>query len=128
MSAAIPNETQEQIWLMQWSQQPSIRQQHPDLKLLYHIPNERSDKKQAAILKKMGVKRGVPDLCLPVARGHFHGLYIEMKRSDGGRTSDDQIWWNEQLLSKGYASVICNGWESGKEALLWYLNLPSPPA
>jgi len=123
-----PNETQEQIWLMRWSQQPSIRGQYPDLKLLYHIPNERSDKRQAAILKKMGVKRGVPDLCLPVARGQFHGLYIEMKRTDGGRASDDQLWWNEQLISKGYASVICNGWESGKEALLWYLNLPSPPA
>ena len=123
-----PNETQEQIWLMRWSQQPSIRGQYPDLKLLYHIPNERSDKRQAAILKKMGVKRGVPDLCLPVPRGQFHGLYIEMKRTDGGRVSDDQLWWNEQLISNGYASVICNGWESGKEALLWYLNLPSPPA
>jgi len=123
-----PNETQEQIWLMRWSQPPSIRGQYPDLKLLYHIPNERSDKRQAAILKKMGVKRGVPDLCLPVPRGQFHGLYIEMKRTDGGRVSDDQLWWNEQLISNGYASVICNGWESGKEALLWYLNLPSPPA
>lgn len=128
MSAAIPNETQEQIWLMQWSQQPSIRQQYPKLKKLFHIPNERSDKRQAAILKKMGVKRGVPDLCLPVPRGQFHGLFIEMKRSDGGKVSDDQLWWNEELTSDGYAAVFCNGWESGKEALLWYLNLPSPPA
>ena len=128
MSAAIPNETQEQIWLLKWGQQPTIRRQYPDLKYLFHIPNERSDKRQAAILKKMGVKRGVPDLCLPVARGQFHGLFIEMKRSDGGVVSDDQLWWNEQLISKGYASVICEGWESGKEALLWYLNLPNPPA
>lgn len=128
MSAGIPNETQEQIWLMKWGQQPTIRRQHPDLKYLYHIPNERSDKRQAAILKKMGVKRGVPDLCLPVARGKYHGLYIEMKRSDGGTVSDDQLWWNEQLNANGYASVICDGWESGKEALLWYLNLPIPQA
>ena len=127
MSAAIPNETQEQIWLLKWGQQPTIRRQYPDLKCLFHIPNERSDKRQAAILKKMGVKRGVPDLCLPVARGQFHGLFIEMKRTKGGKASDDQLWWNEQLIANGYASVICEGWESGKEALLWYLNLPSPP-
>lgn len=128
MSAAIPNETQEQIWLLKWGQQPTIRRKYPDLKYLFHIPNERSDKRQAAILKKMGVKRGVPDLCLPVARGQFYGLFIEMKRTKGGKASDDQLWWNEQLIANGYASVICEGWESGKEALLWYLNLPSPPA
>lgn len=128
MSGQMANETQEQIWLMQWGQQPSIRRQYPELKYLYHIPNERSDKRQAAILKKMGVKRGVPDLCLPVPRGKYHGLYIEMKRADGGTVSDDQSWWNEQLLSLGYASVFCSGWESGKEALLWYLNLPNQPA
>lgn len=97
------------------------------LALCANYPNERSDKRQAAVLKKMGVKRGVPDLCLPVARGQFHGLYIEMKRSDGGTVSDDPLWWIEQLIGNGYASVICDGWESGKEALLWYLNLASPP-
>lgn len=118
----VPSETQEQIWLMQWAAQPSIRRQYPQLKFLYHIPNERSDKRQASILKKMGVKRGVPDLCLPVASGKYHGLYIEMKRSEGGVVSDDQLWWKEQLTGNGYACVICKGWEAGKEALLWYLN------
>lgn len=123
MNTAIPNESQEQIWLLKWSQQPSVRREHPELKYLYHIPNERSDKRQAAILKKMGVKRGVPDLCLPVARGKYHGIYIEMKRSDGGRVSDDQIWWKEQLEANGYACQICNGWKAGRDWLLWYLNL-----
>ena len=121
----VPTETQEQIWLMQWGQQPSVRRQYPSLKFLYHIPNERSDKRQAAILKQMGVKRGVPDLCLPVACGRYHGLYIEMKRTSGGVVSDDQKWWKEQLTENGYACVICKGWEAGKEALLWYLNLNS---
>ena len=121
----VPTETQEQIWLMQWGQQPSVRRQYPSLKFLYHIPNERADKRQAAILKQMGVKRGVPDLCLPVARGGYHGLYIEMKRTSGGVVSDDQKWWKEQLTENGYACVICKGWEAGKEALLWYLNQDS---
>ena len=110
---------------MQWAAQPSVRRQYPSLKFLYHIPNERSDKRQAAILKQMGVKRGVPDLCLPVARGRYHGLYIEMKRTFGGVVSDDQKWWKQQLTENGYACVICKGWEAGKEALLWYLNLNS---
>ena len=119
-------EDTEQIGVIEWANWN--RNRFPELRLLFHIPNGgKRSKTEAAIFKAMGVKAGVPDLCLPVARGGFAGLYIEMKRSDGGTVSDDQLWWNEQLISKGYASVICEGWESGKEALLWYLNLPSPP-
>ncbi len=119
----VPSETQEQIWLIQWSQQPSIRKEYPDLKYLYHIPNERADKVQAAILKKMGVKRGVPDMCLPVPRSKYHGLYIEMKKTANGVVSDDQIWWTEQLRQNGYAAHVCHGWKEASEVLLWYLNL-----
>lgn len=115
-------EQKEQIALIQWSQQPSIRQAHPELKLLFHIPNERPDKVQAALLKKMGVKRGVPDLCLPVSRGGYHGLFIEMKTS-GGKASDAQFWWGENLKTNGYLFDICYGWEEAAEVLQWYLNL-----
>ena len=119
----VPKETQEQIWLIQWSQQPKIRNIYPDLKYLFHIANERTDKVQAAILKKMGVKRGVPDLFLPVHRGKFHGLFIEMKREKGGTASEDQKWWCKSLLENGYAVSVCKGWEAAVQVLEWYLNL-----
>ena len=55
-------------------------QQYPELELLYHVPNGgKRDKATAAVLKRQGVKAGVPDLVLPVARCGYHGLYIELK-------------------------------------------------
>ena len=120
--SGVPAETAEQKWLIQWSQQPSIREKYPELAMLYHIPNERTDKVQAAILKAMGVKPGVPDLCLPIASGRYHGLYIEMKAMDG--TADkDQLWWLEHLKANGYAAAVCYGWKQATEVLEWYLNL-----
>ena len=66
----------------------------PELALLHHIPNGgKRGKAEAAKLKRMGVKPGVPDLHLPIARGGFHGLYVEMKRLDGGRVSSEQRVW-----------------------------------
>lgn len=118
---ATMSEMQEQITLIKWTQQPSIRQQYPELKFLFHVPNERSDKVQASVLKKMGVRKGVPDLILPVPSGHYHGLFIEMKKV-GGVVSDDQLWWLEHLRANGYAIAVCYGWKKATEVLLWYLN------
>lgn len=119
-------ENQHQMAVIKWSQQPEIRQRWPELKLLYHIPNERKcTPQQGKLLKLMGVKPGVPDLHLPVARGKYHGLYIEMKTPDGTPT-EDQKWWGEQLLAQGYAWEVCHGWESAVRVLEWYLNLSAP--
>ena len=47
---------------------------------MFHIPNGGSrNKLEASNLKKQGVKAGVPDLFLPVGRGSYHGLFIELK-------------------------------------------------
>lgn len=63
---------------------------HPELELLHHCPNGGSRNKAEAVkLKQMGVKAGIPDLCLPVPMGMYSGLYIEMKY-DAGRLEDSQ--------------------------------------
>lgn len=121
-----PPESWEQQQVIKWSQQPTVRRVYPELSLLYHIPNEREDKVQAAILKAMGVKKGVPDMHLPVASGKYHGLYIEMKALDG-KPEAEQLWWVEHLKKNGYACEICYGWKQATEVLLWYLSL-KPPA
>jgi len=118
------NENQHQALVVKWSQQEAIRSKWPELKLLFHIPNERiCSVQQGANLKRMGVKRGVPDLCLPVARGVYHGLFIEMKTESGTATSD-QKWWGDQLKEQGYMWAVCKGWESAVKLLEIYLNLP----
>ena len=121
-ASGVPSETAEQKWVIEWAQQPSIREKYPELAMLYHIPNERADKIQAAILKAMGVKSGVPDLHLPIPSGKYHSLYIEMKALDG-KPEDDQLWWKEHLEANGNAHAFCYGWKQATEVLQWYLNL-----
>lgn len=106
---------------MKWSQQPAVRKKWPELKLLHHIANERKDRTEAVILSRLGVKKGVPDLCLPVARGGYHGLYIEMK-NEKGRASTEQKWWVEELTGQNYRAIICHGWQEAVKELEGYLN------
>ena len=80
------------------------------------------DAVEAKHLKQQGVKSGVPDLCLPVPRGQYHGLYIEMK-TESGHTSDEQEWWGERLQAQGYVWRVCHGWQAAVAVLEWYLQL-----
>ena len=68
------------------------------------------------------MKPGVPDLCLPVARGGYHGLYIELKRAVGGILSDEQKWWIDELKSQGYAAIVCHGAEEAIRTIKEYLS------
>lgn len=115
-----PTEDEEQIALMQWAAVMSVR--YPELRLMYHIPNGGSRKRVEAVrFKAMGVKKGVPDICLPVARGQFHGLYIELKRQQGGRVSDEQNQWIEALRDQGYFAAVCKGWKQARVTIELYL-------
>lgn len=116
----VPTEAQEQTMLFEWAR--FQRGRYPELDLLFHIPNGGSrNKAEAARLKAEGVKAGVPDLCLPVPRGHFHGLYIELKRKRGGRIDPAQTAWLEGLMKQGYSVAICKGWEAAVDIILNYL-------
>jgi len=101
-----------------------MTQKHPELWLLFAIPNgEYRNKATAARLKLEGVSPGVPDLCLPVARNGYHGFYIELKRQKGGRLSDSQKGWIQGLTQQGYKAMVCKGWEEAAAALTAYLEL-----
>lgn len=118
-------ETQHQINVIKWSQQPRIRERWPELALLFHIKNETTEGAQrVAVDRAMGVKKGVPDLFLPVARGQYHGLFIELK-NETGRANDAQEWWGTKLTENGYFWEVCHGWESATRVLEWYLSLKS---
>lgn len=115
-----PTEADEQKTLFRWAEMEARR--HPELNLLHHIPNGGSrDPREARNLKQEGVKAGVPDICLPVPRGGYNGLYIEMKRIRGGRLSDEQRGWLAALTANGYRAEVCRGWEAAKDLILEYL-------
>lgn len=116
----IPTEAQEQETLFNWMRYKE--KQYPELKLCFHIPNGGSRNQiEAKHLKAQGVKPGVPDVFLPVARGPYHGLFIEMKRQKGGRVSDDQKDWIAALTAQGYLATVCLGWKDAAALIEDYL-------
>jgi len=113
-------ENREQATLLSWATMQTGK--YPELSLLFHIPNGgHRNAAEAARFKAEGVKAGVPDLFLPVARQGKHGLWIEMKRREGGRVSEHQSEWIEQLREQGYAVEVCCGWEEASALLVTYL-------
>src|SRR5699024_2367061 len=66
---------------------------HPDLRLMYHVPNEgKRSARQGARMRAEGLRAGVPDICLPVPRGGYSALYIELK-AGRNKPTDDQLAW-----------------------------------
>lgn len=117
---AVPAEHDEQVNLMQWARLAVC--QYPELRLLYAIPN--GGMRNVVVARKLkaeGVRSGVPDLCLPVPRGPFCGMYIELKRRKGGVVSDEQREWLTQLHAQRYHAVVCHGWEMARVMLVDYL-------
>ena len=120
MEKYVPTESEEQCMLFEWAELSQAM--YPELALLFHIPNGSCKPiNQAIKFKREGLKPGVPDLCLPVARQGYHALYIEMKRSEGGRLSDAQKWWLENLHAQGNKAVVCNGFEEAASVIEDYL-------
>ena len=116
-----PHEGEEQATLFSWAAMK--RGKYPELDLLFHIPNGGSrGKAEAARFKAEGVKPGVPDLFLPVARGPYHGLFIEMKRKKGGKVSDNQKAWIAALTVQGDLAVVCYGWKDAASLIVDYLD------
>lgn len=114
-------EAAEQIAVMDWAQH--CKNRFPELGLLFHIPNGGSrNKAEAANLKRQGVKAGVPDLFLPVPRGAYHGLFIEMKYGKNKQTAS-QREWQISLSKQGYLAVVCYGFYDARDAVEKYLGI-----
>lgn len=101
-SPACPTEVQEQVIAATWLSKMNI--------IFYHVPNGGyRDYLEAVKFKRMGVKAGVPDICIPIARKGHHGLYIELKRVRGSSISDTQKWWLDELKRQGYDVFVAKG-------------------
>lgn len=97
--------------------------------LLYSIPNggKRSGA-TASRMKATGTQAGFPDIGLPVARGGFHGLFIELKRPSSenkrkGIVQLKQEAWLNRLYEQGYCIQICVGWQAAIMSIEKYLTL-----
>lgn len=119
-ASPVPAEAEEQRRLFAWAGMMSGK--WPELALMYHIPNEgRRSVRTGARMRAEGLKKGVPDICLPVARCGCHALYIELKRMRGGKPTNEQLDWVDKLTRQGNMALICQGWEKAAEVLEAYL-------
>lgn len=110
------NEADEQRQLVQWCRTQAWGQ------FLFHIPNESIGGMGWLVRnRQMGMKKGVPDLMLPIPMHGYHGLFIELKTSSG-RLSEEQRRWLNALNQFGYLAVMCKGWEEAKKRLEEYMD------
>ena len=98
-------EAAEQENVIKWAR--DNEKNYPFLWLLHSSLNGvRLSKIQAGKAKASGMLSGVPDLFLPVPRGSFCGLYIEMK-SATGRIMPSQSRYLSAVSDFGYSAVVC---------------------
>ena len=119
-ASPVPTESNEQRSLFDWAKRTEGR--FPELRLLYHIPNEgKRSLRTGARMKAEGLRSGVPDICLPVARGGNHGLYIELKRRKNSKITQEQLDWIADLASQGYVAAVCRGCDDAISLITDYL-------
>lgn len=94
---------------------------YPELSAMYAVPNGGArSARTGARMKAEGVKAGVPDICLPVARCGYNALYIEMK-TEVGKLSQAQADFGRLLERWGNRVVICRKWNAAALEIENYL-------
>lgn len=100
----------------------------PELKWLHAIANggargdnEKSRAIRGGQLKAEGVKKGVSDVSLPVKRGEYSGLYVELKK-EKGVPSKEQLEFGDFVIMQGFAFCVCVGWQEAVFNIKEYIN------
>jgi hypothetical protein len=131
VTAGQSSEHAEQAFVIAWARlQETI---YPELRWLFAIPNgaklpwkkDRQGRRyspEAIKLKEEGLKSGVPDLCLPVPRPPFHGLFVEMKYGKN-QPSPEQIEYLDALSGMGYCALVCWGADEAIAEIKSYLGI-----
>ena len=114
-------EHKDQVALFIWA--ATLEKRHPALAKMYAVPNAgKRTPRQGAYMKAEGLKSGVPDICLPVARQGYHALYIELKIKPN-KPSKNQLKWIDYLREEGHRVEVCYDWYEAKALIERYLGI-----
>ena len=106
-----------QVECLQW-----LRMVYPHV-LCYAIPNGGyRTKTTARLMRSEGVMSGIPDLHIPIPRGGYASLYIEMKNGKAGVLSDRQKEMIPRLQGYGNKVVVCRSLEEFRAAVEEYFS------
>lgn len=87
-----------------------------------HIPNEgKRSKSYGKRCKRLGLKKGAPDILIFEPRGQFCGLALEMKKDKTCKPTKEQICWLQTLKEKGWRCGIGFGAKDAIDTIEKYL-------
>jgi hypothetical protein len=110
-----------QAALFTWARLPTIVKAYPGIDLLEGSMNGvRLTKAQAGKAKAAGMLKGSHDVKLPIARGPYRGLSIEMKFGKNTLT-DEQKWYGQRLRNEGWRVEACWDWVAARNLVIEYL-------
>lgn len=122
------SEHNQQVTVMNW-----FERAYPKYyECLFAIPNgailagnAQQRAKQMNYLKAEGYKPGVSDLFLMVARGGYHGLFIEMKDQGKTKCSVSKTQWEHinAAREQGYMAEWCAGFDGARELITSYMEM-----
>ena len=112
---------QEQVFLWAFHMEP----RHPVLALMQGSINGVRIRDWGALakMKKQGLKKGFPDISLPVPRHGYNGLFIELKRVKTGTVSSEQKKILAMLNDEGNYAIVCKGHNEAIDVLEWYIGV-----
>lgn len=108
------NGREDHTTILKWAAWEAARR--PELNLLFEIP---TGARTVLVLveRPKSARSGLPNFCLPVARGTFHGLFL-WRRPEISSTSSA---WVADLRSQGYAVGTYNNYAQAKRIIKTYL-------
>lgn len=114
---ALQPEQAEHINVVNW-----FNYQFPDLADdFHHFANERRCSiQQGRTLKRMGVKKGVPDFFLAIPLDGYAGFWLELKVGKNKVTPEQEAFLSRKT-HRGYLCEACWGFDAAKELILTYL-------
>lgn len=119
-------EHEHQVALFTWARNPAVVRALPGIELLSASLNGvKLTKSQAGKAKAAGMLKGESDVRLPVARGRWIGLAIELKVKPN-RPTPEQLEYGARMEAEGHKFLVIYDWEDAKREIERYLNLPLP--
>lgn len=112
-------EFQHQVALFNWSALMSTV--YPELKLMRGSMNGvHLTPAQAGKAKAAGMKKGEPDVMLPVRRGEYTGIAVELKYGNN-KPTPEQIDYGARLKAEGWMVAYSWDWQDAAELIQKYL-------